>query len=159
MRIGALVVPIREDQIRAACVRQAGVGEDRDRVHELKSAVGVHIRRRKGLVVYRIRERQRDGRCAIVDVITGVGGTRHDAAANLLDVIMILWRTTPDCVRARERGITIASESSDRSGPNARRYAASETEMHSELGRAAADSNCGYAASNIAGQGQIAYVN
>jgi hypothetical protein len=51
LRIGALVVPIRQDQIRARCVRQAGVREDRDRAHELESAVGIHIRSRKGLVV------------------------------------------------------------------------------------------------------------
>jgi hypothetical protein len=51
LRIGALVVPIREDQIRAGCVRQAGVREDRDRAHELESAIRVYIRSSIGLVV------------------------------------------------------------------------------------------------------------
>jgi len=50
--IGPQVVPVRVDDVgAAACVRQAGVGEDRGRAHELKSAVGVHIRTGEGLIV------------------------------------------------------------------------------------------------------------
>ena len=50
--VGAQIVPVRVDDVgAAACVRQAGVGEDRERAHELKSAVGVHIRTSEGLIV------------------------------------------------------------------------------------------------------------
>lgn len=51
LSIGAQIIPIREDEVGAACVRQAGVSEDRERAHKLKCAVGVHVRRSKGLIV------------------------------------------------------------------------------------------------------------
>ena len=52
VRIGAQIIPIREDDVgAAACVRQAGVSEVRGKGHKLKSAVGVHIHAVKGLVI------------------------------------------------------------------------------------------------------------
>ena len=80
----------------------------------------------------------------------------HDAAADLRNVVMVCRRAAFHCVTPREGRIRIASHSSNRPRSNARRHAASEIEMHRELGSAAVDSNCGHAAANIAGQGQIA---
>ena len=87
-----------------------------------------------------------------------VSVTRHDRIGAIGDDVL-LGRTTLDRVIPCEGRINIASFSSDRSGTNARRHAASEGEMHCELGSIAADSNRGHAAARIAGQGQIAYVD
>ena len=91
-------------------------------------------------------------------MVTGVGRPRHDRIGSLGEDVL-LRRTTLYVVRPTKGRISIASFSSDRSGPNARRHAASESEMHCELGSAAVDGNCGHAAARVAGQSQIAYVN
>src|SRR5215475_2648415 len=66
-----------------------------------------------------------------------------------------------DRVIACEGRITITSISGNRSGSNARRYAASVSEMQREVGSGVAVDylDIGHAASNIAGQGQIARVH
>ena len=61
-----------------------------------------------------------------------VGRPWHDAAADLRDVVMVCRRATFYGVIPGEGRISIASHSSNRSGPNARRHAASEIEMHRE---------------------------
>ena len=91
-------------------------------------------------------------------MVTRIGRPRHDRIGSRGDDVL-LGRTTLDRVIPCEGGISIASFSSDRSGPNARRHAASESEMHRELSSAAVDSNCGHAAARVAGEGQIAYVH
>ena len=85
--VGAQIIPIREDGVAVACARQASVGEDRGIATELQCTVGVHIRSRVGLIVERIRERQRDGGHAVVAMIADVGRAWHDAPADLSDRI------------------------------------------------------------------------
>ena len=87
-----------------------------------------------------------------------VSVTRHDRIGAIGDDVL-LGRTTLDRVIPCEGGISIASFSSNRSRSDARRHAASESEMHCELGSVAADRNCGHAAARVAGQSQIAYVD
>src|SRR5205823_3200988 len=149
------VVPVREDGVEVACARQAAVGEDREIAAELQCAVGVHIRSSVGLVVQRVRERQRDGGRAVVAMIAGVYRTRYDTAPYLCYVVMVLRRATLYRVSPREGRVRIASFSSDRPGPNARRHAASEVEVHGERSCASIDRHSGDTAANIAGQGQI----
>ena len=82
----------------AACARQAAVAVDRDIATELHCAVGLHIHSRVGLVVQRIRERQRDGGRAVVAMIASVRRAWHDTAPYLRYVVMVLRRATRYCV-------------------------------------------------------------
>src|SRR5205814_5209306 len=131
----------------------------RDVATELQCAVGVHIRSSKRLVVQRVRERQCDGRRTVVAMIADVYRTRYDTAPYLCYIVMVLRRATLYRVSPREGRVRIASFSSDRPGANARRHAASEIEMHGERSCASIDRHSGDTAANIAGQGQITYLD
>ena len=156
--IGALVIPVWQDGVVVSRPWQADVDPVNVGGGELRIAVGRHIDAVKGLVIQRIAERQTDKRCAVIGVITGVRRPCHDAATDLGYVVMICRRAAFYCVHPRKCRIRIASYSSNRSGPNARRHAASEIEVHREpRSRVAVDYlNVGHAAADVAGQGQIA---
>ena len=81
-----------------------------------------------------------------------------DTLGNLRYRVMVWRRATLYRVVAGKGRITIACVSSDRSGPNARRHAASKIEMHREPGSRVAvyQRDGSHAAANIAGEGQIA---
>lgn len=111
--IGAQVVPIRERDVGAGCVRQTTVREDRRRVHKLQCAIGIHVRHRKRLVIQAIGEGQRDRRGAIVNVIARVRRAWHDTATDLRYIVVVLRRATFYRVHPREGRITIARVSSD----------------------------------------------
>ena len=84
--------------------------------------------------------------------ISAPGNYRVSAlGCDVLDGRATLYRVIP-----REGRITIASFSSDRPGPNTRRHAASESEVHGERRCASIDRHSGDAAASIARQGQIA---
>ena len=68
---------------------QALVGEGRVHGCELRITVGRQIDRVESLVIQRVREGQRDGGDLIIPVIADVGRARHDAAADLRDVVMV----------------------------------------------------------------------
>src|SRR5262249_16283320 len=126
--------------------------------YEVESPIGIDVHAVIGLIIQLEGERQADKRRTVIGMITNVGRARHDRIGSLSDRV-IGWRTTLDIVIPCEGGIAIASFSSDRPGPNAGCYAASESEMYRELGSAASDANRGYAAANVAGQSQIARVD
>ena len=67
VRIGAQIIPIREDEVgAAACVRQAAVCEDQEGFTNCSVPLESTFADSVGLVVYRIREWQRDGGRAVV---------------------------------------------------------------------------------------------
>ena len=155
--IGALVVPIREDGVVVSRPRQTHVCERRVSSRKLGIAIRRHCDAVEGLVVDRVGEWQWDRGCHIIPVVARVRRPWHDTAADLRYVVMICRRAAFHCVIPREGRVRIAPISRDRSGPNARRHAASEIEMHREpRSRVAVDYlNIGHAAADIAGQGQI----
>ena len=84
LRIGALVIPVREDGVVVGGPRQrTDIGKGRIGSRELSITVGRHCDAVEGLVVQRVGERQRDGGRLIVPVIAGVSSTWHDTAADL----------------------------------------------------------------------------
>src|SRR4029077_13169969 len=113
---------------------QTDVAERRVVSRKLGITVGRHSNAVEGLVVDRVGEWQWDRSCYIIPMVAGVGRPWHDTAADLRDVVMILWRTAFDRVHPRECRDRIAPISRDRSGANARRHAASETEVQGEAG-------------------------
>ncbi len=121
--------------------------------NELRITVGGHINPGIGLVIQRVAERQTDEGCAVIDVITGIRRSWHDATADLRDIVVVLRWTAFHCVIARKGRIRIASHSSNRSRPNARRHAASEIEMHREpRGLVAVDDlDIGHTTAKVAG--------
>ena len=156
LRIGALVIPVREDRVVVGGPWQGtDVGEGRIGSRKLRIAVGRHVDAVKGLVVQRIRERQRNGGYQIVRVIAAIGRSWHDAPADLRDGVVVLRRTAVYRVIPREGRVRIASISGDPSGANTRSHAASEIEVHGEAGSHVAvdELDIGDAAANIAGQG------
>src|SRR5207302_6093307 len=146
------VVPVREDGVVVGEPRQATVSEGSIQGGELGIAVRRQVYRVKRLVVQSVREGQCHGGYLIVPVIADVYRAWHDAAPYLRYVVVVCRRATLYCVGPREGRNTIAGVSSDRPGPNARRHAASEIEMHREPGsRVAVDqTDSGHAAANIA---------
>jgi len=85
LRIGALVIPVGEDGVVVGGPRQrTNVGESRVGSRELRIAVGRHVDAVKGLVVQRVRKRQRNGGYLIVPVIAAIGRAWHDIAAYLI---------------------------------------------------------------------------
>jgi hypothetical protein len=93
-------------------------------------------------------------------MITGVGRAWHDRVGSRSNRVLA-WRTTLDCVVPSEGLISVASISSDRSSPYARRHAASESEMHREVDSRVSvlQGMSGHTAASIAGQGQIAVID
>jgi hypothetical protein len=85
LRIGALVIPIREDRLIVTGPRQrTDIGKGRVRGRKLRIAVGRHFDAVKGLVVQGVRERQRDVSYLIVAMIAAIGCPCHDATAYLI---------------------------------------------------------------------------
>lgn len=161
--IGAQVLPHRED-----CeVIRPDVGRSRQTTcdvaarfvnrHKVEASIGAHIYAVVGLIVQLEVEWQGHKCIAIVGVITGVCRAWHDRIG-AVSYDVLARRTTGDVVIPSEGRITIASFSSDRPSPNARRHAASESEMHRELGSLVAvdDLDTGHAAASITRQSQIA---
>jgi hypothetical protein len=77
------VVPVREDRVVVGGPRRTDVAEGSIGSRELGIAVGRKIDGGEGLVVQRVRERQRDGGDRIVPVIAYVGRAWHDTAPYL----------------------------------------------------------------------------
>ena len=137
---------------------QANVYPVNVRGNELRITIGGDINPGIGLVVQGVAEWQTDKGCAVIGVITDIRRPWFDAATDLRHIVVVLRRTPFHCVIACEGRIRVASHSSYRSSPNARCHAASEIEVHREprCGVAVDYLDIGHAASNIAGQGQIA---
>jgi hypothetical protein len=89
LRIGALVVPVREDGVVVGGPRQrADVGKSRVGSRELRIAVGRHVDAVKGVIVQGVRERQRNGGYLIVPVIAAINRAWDDAAAYLSEHVL-----------------------------------------------------------------------
>ena len=160
--IRALVVPIGEDRVVVVGPWQrARVNPEVICGYELHVTIGRHIDSRIGLIVQRVRERQRNCCYLIVPMVANVRGACHDAAAYLRYVVVVCRGTALHCVIPREGGVRIASYSSNRPGAYTRRHAASEIEVHREASSCVAvnELDLGDAAANIAGQSEIAGLN
>jgi len=120
---------------------------------ELGIAVRGHRDAVEGLVVQRIGEWQCDRGCLIVSMVPSVRSTRHDAATDLRNIVVVLRRTAFYRVHPRESGVTIARVSSDGTSPYARGHVASEVEVHGEPSSCVAinELDIGHAAARIAG--------
>src|SRR4029077_16657746 len=117
LRIGALVVPVREDGVIVGGPWQGtDVGEGRIGSRKLSITVGRHCDAVEGLVVQRVGERQCDRGRLIVPGIAGFSRTWHDATADLGYGVVVLRRTAVDRVIPREGRVTIASISGDGAG-------------------------------------------
>jgi hypothetical protein len=125
--------------------------------HEIEPSIGTDADSVVDLVIQLEAEWQSDHRVAVVTVAPNVGCARHDRIGSRGHDVL-LRRTALYAVIPCEGLIAIASFSSDRPRPNARRHAASEIEMHRELGSRVAvdDLDSSHAAVNIPGQGQVA---
>ena len=89
LRIGALVIPIREDRLIVTGPRQrTDVGKGRIGSRKLRIAVGRHVDAVKGVIVQGVRERQRNVGYLIVPVIAAIGRPWHDAAAYLSEHVL-----------------------------------------------------------------------
>ena len=99
--------------------------------NEIEPSIGADVHTIVGLIVQLERERQCDEGIAVIGVIPDVGIARHDRIG-AIGKDVLLRRTTLDRVIPCEGRITIASFSSDRPGTNARRHAASKSEVYGE---------------------------
>ena len=92
--IGALVIPVGKDGVIVGGPWQrTDVGKGRIGSRKLRIAVGRHVDAVKGLVVQRIRERQRNGGYQIVRVIAAIGRPWHDAPAYLIHCVLASTRS------------------------------------------------------------------
>ena len=104
----SLVVPVREYGVVVGCHgRHVLVKANPPR--ELCRTVRLHATVVNGRVIQTVRERQRYGGHRIVRVIAGVGCARDDGTTYLRDVVMVLRRTTLDCVISCEDRVSIAA--------------------------------------------------